>query len=70
MATVTIGGISLSEWEIPERINFGGKQQVTVHKLIGGNRVIDAMGPDPDDVRWSGRFRGRQPCNGQRHWIC
>jgi hypothetical protein len=58
MATVTIGGISLSEWEIPERINFGGKQQVTVHKLIGGTRVIDAMGPDPDDVRWSGRFRG------------
>ena len=58
MATITIGGISLSEWEIPERINFGGKQQVSVHKLLGGNRVVDTMGPDPDDVRWSGRFRG------------
>ncbi|NTG73306.1 amidohydrolase [Agrobacterium rhizogenes] len=58
MATLIIGGISLSEWEIPERINFGGRQQVTVHKLIGGNRTVDAMGPDPDDVRWSGRFRG------------
>lgn len=58
MATVTIGGISLSEWEIPEKINFGGRQEHTVHKLIGGNRVVDAMGPDPDDIKWSGRFRG------------
>lgn len=58
MATVTIGGISLSEWEIPEKINFGGRQEHTVHKLIGGNRVVDAMGFDPHDVKWSGRFRG------------
>lgn len=58
MATVVIGGISLSEWEIPEKINFGGKHSVTVHKLVGGARVIDAMGPDPEDIKWSGRFRG------------
>lgn len=58
MTTVVIGGISLSEWEIPEKINFGGKQKVVVHKLIGGSRVVDAMGPDPTDVTWSGRFRG------------
>lgn len=58
MATVTIGGITLSDWEIPEKINFGGRQAHTVHKLIGGDRVVDAMGPDPEDVRWSGMFRG------------
>jgi len=58
MSTLIIGGISLSEWEIPEKINFGGKQKVVVHKLIGGTRVVDAMGPDPTDVTWSGRFRG------------
>lgn len=63
MATLIIGGISLNEWEIPERINFGGRQQLTVHKLIGGSRVVDAMGPDPDDVRWSGRFRGPSALN-------
>lgn len=58
MATVVIGGISLQSWEIPEHINFGGRQQVALHKLIGGQRVVDAMGPDAADVRWSGRFRG------------
>lgn len=58
MASVVIGAVSLQEWEIPEHINFGGRQHVAAHKLIGGTRVIDAMGPDPADVRWSGRFRG------------
>lgn len=58
MSALVIGGISLSDWEIPERINFGGRQHVVVHKLIGGTRVVDAMGPDPTDVTWSGRFRG------------
>jgi len=58
MSTLVIGGISLSDWEIPERINFGGKQRVAIHTLIGGTRVVDAMGPDPDPVTWSGRFRG------------
>lgn len=58
MSALVIGGISLSDWEIPERINFGGRQQVVVHKLIGGTRIVDAMGPDPTDVTWSGRFRG------------
>ena len=58
MSTLVIGGISLSDWEIPERINFGGRQHAVIHKLIGGTRVIDAMGPDPTDVTWSGRFRG------------
>lgn len=58
MSTLVIGGISLSDWEIPERINFGGKQRVALHELIGGTRVVDAMGPIPDPVTWSGRFRG------------
>ncbi|MGN6536407.1 MAG: hypothetical protein ACTHKQ_11850 [Mesorhizobium sp.] len=58
MAGVVIGGIVLQDWEIPEHINFGGAQKLVVHKLIGGTRVVDAMGPDSSDVTWSGRFRG------------
>ncbi|MBM7045448.1 hypothetical protein [Rhizobium lusitanum] len=58
MVKLVLGGITFQDFEIPERINFGGKQDVAKHKLIGGNRVVDAMGPDPDDVTWSGRFRG------------
>lgn len=46
------------EFEIPDKIPISGKQTLAVHKLIGGNRVIDAMGPDPDEIRWSGRFQG------------
>lgn len=56
--TLTLGGVVFTGFEIPETINFGGEQKLTVHKLPGGRRVIDAMGPDDADVRWSGRMRG------------
>jgi hypothetical protein len=55
---LTLGGILFADFEVPEKINFGGKQMLTSHKLIGGQRVIDAMGPDDDNTTWSGRFRG------------
>jgi hypothetical protein len=53
-----LGGISFQGFEIPERINFGGTQRLVVHKLVGGNRTVDALGSDGDDIEWSGRFRG------------
>src|SRR5690348_7393804 len=56
--TLTLGGVVFQDFEIPESINFGGDQQLVVHKLPGGGRVIDAMGPDDSDIHWSGRFRG------------
>jgi hypothetical protein len=39
-------------------MRFGGAQQLAVHRLIGGVRVIDAMGRDDAAVRWSGVFSG------------
>jgi hypothetical protein len=56
--TLTLGGVVFADFEIPESINSGGEQQLVVHKLPGGNRVIDALGPDDAEIRWSGRFRG------------
>jgi hypothetical protein len=56
--TLTLGGIVFTDFEIPEHINSGGKQMLAVHKLPGGSRVVDVMGPDDDSIRWSGRFRG------------
>lgn len=53
-----LGGITFREFEIPDEINYGLKQKLEVHKLVGGGRVIDAYGPDPDPIRWQGRFRG------------
>lgn len=55
-----LGNFLFAEFEIPERITglLGGKQMLAVKKQIGGQRVIDAMGVDPADIAWSGRFQG------------
>jgi hypothetical protein len=56
--TLTLGGVVFQGFEVPETINAGGEQMLAVHKLPGGSRVIDAMGPDDADIKWRGRFRG------------
>ena len=55
---VTLGAVTFSGLEVPEKMNFGGAQQVTVHKIVGGARQVDAMGPDDDDLAWTGIFYG------------
>lgn len=55
---LTLGGIVFRDFEIPDKIPFGGKQMLAIHKQIGGKRKINAMGADPDDIKWSGRFQG------------
>lgn len=57
---LTLGGVLFRDFEIPSKISgaIGGKQTLAKHKLIGGQRVTDAMGSDPDDPAWEGRFRG------------
>ena len=54
---LTIGGYTFSGFGVPERINGGGQHHLIVHKLIGGQRIIDAMGPDDDSIKFTGRFR-------------
>ena len=51
-----LGPIAFGGREVPDKINWGGKQMLAVHKNIGGTRVIDAMGPDPVDIKWAGHF--------------
>lgn len=56
---LVLGDFIFQDMEIPEKISgLGGKQAAAKHKLIGGARVVDAMGPDDGDPEWSGRFRG------------
>lgn len=55
---LTLGTVTFQGFEVPERINFGGRHALVTHKLPGGQRVIDAMGRDDDDIAWQGRFRG------------
>ena len=54
---LVLGGIVFRDFEVPEKITFGQEQALHIHKLVGGGRVIDPMGPDPPPIRWQGRFR-------------
>lgn len=55
-----LGDVLFRDFEIPSKITgaIGGKQQLAKHKIIGGARITDAMGDDPEDPAWEGRFRG------------
>ena len=53
-----LGPVLFQDFELPERISWGGKQRLTVHRLPGGTRVIDALGRDDKEITWSGVFSG------------
>lgn len=55
-AVLTLGNIAFLQREVPDTINFGGRQMLSVHRNLGGSRIIDAMGPDPAPIHWSGHF--------------
>lgn len=55
---MVLGDLVLSDFALPERISYGGSQSMTVHKLPGGARVVDTMGPDEAEISWSGIFLG------------
>jgi hypothetical protein len=54
-----LGEIVFQENEVPDSINFGGKQGMAVHQLVGGSREINCMGSIPDNLSWSGLFFGQ-----------
>lgn len=58
--SLTLGEVTFSNFELPEHFAIGGKQQLVVHSLPGGGRVVDAMGPNDAPIRWSGVFSGQQ----------
>lgn len=59
-----LGDVAFKQFEVPEVLPFGGDQMLAVKRLVGGTRVIDAMGPDDRPVEWSGIFLGKYA--GQR----
>lgn len=56
--TLTLGDVTFSHAEIPEHLAFGGDQILITHQLVGGKRVIDAMGASESPKSWSGIFLG------------
>lgn len=55
---LTLGDFEFARYEIPEKITFGGEQALAVHELVGGVRVVDAMGRIDGPLEWSGMFIG------------
>jgi hypothetical protein len=56
--TVQLGDFTFTSFEVPEVIPFGGEQELAIHKLPGGAKVVDAMGWFPKALKWGGRFQG------------
>ena len=55
---LTLGPVVFAGFEVPERVAFGGKQRLAIHRLPGGGRVVDVMGHDDADIKWTGTFSG------------
>jgi len=56
MDVLTLGGVTFDAYSTPSSIGAGGKQSMVVHKLPGGNRVVDTLGPDEENIAWRGEF--------------
>jgi hypothetical protein len=56
--SVTLGPVRFHGLGKPKSMPIGGKQAITTHKIPGGARVMDAMGPDNADIAWSGYLDG------------
>lgn len=56
--TLSLGPVVLRRFEVPDRINIGGKQRLAVHRLTDGTRVIDSLGRDDADISFSGILTG------------
>lgn len=55
---VIIGGITLTIWQTPSEMAMPSQQMLNKHVMVGGQRQIDAMGPDPEVLGWRGLSRG------------
>lgn len=56
--TLVLGAFTFASLEIPEEIVIGGTQRLSIHELVGGTRVIDAMGRSDHQLAWSGLLLG------------
>jgi hypothetical protein len=65
--TLKLGDFTFSSYEIPEKITFGGDQHLVTHELVGGVRVVDAMGRSDAPLQWSGLMLGQNALNRARY---
>lgn len=56
--TLSLGNFTFQDLEVPESIAVGGAQRTVTHRMVGGARIIDVLGADPDAIGWSGYLLG------------
>jgi hypothetical protein len=57
--TLQLGEFVFSGFEMPEQIAFGGEQMLAIYRMVGGARIIQALGDDDAPIAWSGIFLGQ-----------
>lgn len=57
-APLVLGPVAFQGLEVPEHVTVGGRQRLIVHRMPGGGRVVDALGPDDAELVWSGTLSG------------
>jgi hypothetical protein len=55
---IQVGSIDLQDFEIPQSVRFGGRHRLIVHTLAGGQRIVERLGPDDNEIRFDGMFSG------------
>ncbi len=55
---LSLGDVSFRDMEVPEAINFGGSQRLAIQNVVGGGRIVEAMGLDDGEISFSGIFSG------------
>ncbi|WP_454751695.1 hypothetical protein [Cupriavidus necator] len=61
-----LGDFVFERNEIPESIAFGGEQALVVHRLVGGTKIVDAMGDYTGPISWSGWLEGQEALSRAR----
>lgn len=57
-APISLGEFDFDNFDVPEEVHFGVSQNITIHTLSGGRRVVDVHGPEEEPLRWSGMLFG------------
>lgn len=62
-----LGDFTFQDFEIPDSITIGGAQLLALHKLPGGERIIDSLGRDDAPLAWEGLLRGTEAYNRAKY---
>jgi hypothetical protein len=53
-----LGPVVFQDFEVPGGIVFGGRQNLAIHQLTDGRRIVDCIGPEESEIAFTGAFSG------------